>query len=205
VSSHAHGPPQEFNYEAGGHTGKKKRLPKTWDSTPLKLCPEASSVTAEEREAAAAAAATVRVRHHALGMVGYVLSRTGAERLLKLTLPLKDKAIDQVLTDIVRKQRLGTDGVFVSHPPLVHHDYLLGSQRRVSPPLSNLSACLSRVFLCTASTPLSVMHDSGVHILSAAYRIKIRRRASRLRLAATTQWSSWLSPKSLGSLTTGAS
>ena len=42
------------------------------------------------------AAASLRVRHHGLGMVGYVLSRAGAEWLLKAALPLEDKAIDQV-------------------------------------------------------------------------------------------------------------
>ena len=42
------------------------------------------------------AAASLRVRQHGLGMVGYVLSRAGAEWLLKAALPLEDKAIDQV-------------------------------------------------------------------------------------------------------------
>lgn len=122
-----------FEFDPYRNRGKKKRLPKSWDSTPLKLCPTNPGLGSEEgQEAARALAATVRVRHHGLGMVGYVLSHEGASRLLRLVLPLKDKAIDQVLTDVVRKQRLHTEGVFVSHPPLVHHDYLLGSQRRVS-------------------------------------------------------------------------
>ena len=42
------------------------------------------------------AAASLRVRQHGLGMVGYVLSHAGAEWLLKAALPLEDKAIDQV-------------------------------------------------------------------------------------------------------------
>ena len=69
------------------------------------------------------AAASLRVRHHGLGMVGYVLSRAGAEWLLKAALPLEDKAIDQVITDLVRHRMEGwaaERAVLVSHPPLVH-------------------------------------------------------------------------------------
>ena len=38
------------------------------------------------------AAASLRVRHHGLGMVGYVLSRAGAEWLLKAALRLGPSA-----------------------------------------------------------------------------------------------------------------
>ena len=117
-----------FEFDPYRNRGKKKRLPKTWDSTPLKLCPAERSATAQL--AAELSAATVRVRHHGLGMVGYVLSRAGGRELLEKVLPLKEQAIDQVLTDIIRKNRLRKPAIFVTHPPLVHHDYLLGSQRR---------------------------------------------------------------------------
>ena len=84
-----------FEFDPYKNRGKKKRTPKKWDSTLLKVCPETTG-TAEAHATTIASAATLRVRHHALGMVGYVISREGATRLLKLVLPLKDKAIDQV-------------------------------------------------------------------------------------------------------------
>ena len=85
-----------FEFDPYKNRGKKQRTPKKWDSTPLKICPGNTQGTNEERAAAMASASTLRVRHHALGMVGYVISREGASRLLKLVLPLQDKAIDQV-------------------------------------------------------------------------------------------------------------
>jgi phage terminase large subunit GpA-like protein len=85
-----------FEFDPYKNRGKKKRTPKKWDSTPLKICPGNTQGTTEEHTVATASAAMLRVRHHALGMVGYVISREGASRLLKLVLPLQDKAIDQV-------------------------------------------------------------------------------------------------------------
>ena len=78
-----------FEFDPYRNRGKKKRLPKSWDSTPLSPCDK--WVPGAEM-----AAASLRVRHHGLGMVGYVLSRAGAEWQLKVALPLEDKAIDQV-------------------------------------------------------------------------------------------------------------
>lgn len=83
-----------FEFDPYKNRGKKKRTPKKWDSTPLKICSSNAQGTTEEH--GVASASNLRVRHHALGMVGYVISREGASRLLKLVLPLNDKAIDQV-------------------------------------------------------------------------------------------------------------
>ena len=63
---------------------------------------------------------------------------TGQDGSYLAELLLGDALVDvvfstQVLTDIVMKGQLKPDCVFVSHPPLVHHDYILGSQRRVGP------------------------------------------------------------------------
>ena len=107
-----------FEFDPFRNRGAKKRLPESWDSLPLSCTDE------------------LLAKRHGLGLVGYLLTRRAAVALLSEALPLRSKAIDQVLTAIIRAKAAVKEGTvangrfFVANPPLVHHDYSLGSVRR---------------------------------------------------------------------------